>query len=110
MYLYQEADTIFHSLHPVTKLLLLFLMIAIPFPAKTVPLICTVLVVYMALLLFAKGTQNLRKFWKLLTIFWIFTFLIWIIIPQLRHWPWSFQNAAVLATRIDSFVLSALLF
>jgi energy-coupling factor transport system permease protein len=110
MYLYREANTIFHALHPVTKLLLLFLMIAIPFPARTLLLIVAVFLLYVILLCFAKGAKNLAKFWKLLTTFWIFTFFIWIVIPQLRHWPWSFETAAVLATRIDSFVLSGLFF
>jgi energy-coupling factor transport system permease protein len=47
---------------------------------------------------------------KLMVLFWIGTFLIWIIIPYLRHSPWSYNGSALLATRIVSFVLSGLTF
>jgi energy-coupling factor transport system permease protein len=47
---------------------------------------------------------------KLMVLFWIGTFLIWIIIPYLRHSPWSYTGSALLATRIVSFVLAGLTF
>lgn len=110
MYLYKEAGTPFHSLHPVTKLLLLLLLIIIPFLANKSWEAAVILAVYGALLCFAGGAGNLSKFWKMLLIFWIFTFSIWIIIPKLRGWPWTFENALLLATRVDSFVIAGLIF
>jgi energy-coupling factor transport system permease protein len=110
MYLYRESNTVFHSLHPVTKFFLLLMMIAISFFARTLPLIALVFVVYTGLLFAAKGAPNLAKFWKMLVIFWVFTFTIWIVIPRLRGWQGGYENAALLATRIDTFVLSGLLF
>ena len=86
------------------------MMIVIPFLAKTPAEIAMILAGYVVLILFAKGAVNLRKFWKMLIIFWIFTFTIWIIIPKMRGWPWSFENAILLATRVDTFVLAGLLF
>ena len=110
MNLYRDANTLLHSLHPLTKFLLLLIMIAIPFFALSLPLIALVFIVYTTLILTAKGAPNLGKFWKMLIIFWIFTFTIWIIIPRLRGWQGGYENAALLATRIDTFVLSGLLF
>jgi energy-coupling factor transport system permease protein len=110
MFLYKDASTTFHSLHPVTKLLLLLLMIVIPFLAKRSIEAAMILVLYTLLLCFAGGASNLRKFWKMMLIFWIFTFGIWIIIPKLRGWPWTFENALLLATRVDSFVVAGLMF
>jgi energy-coupling factor transport system permease protein len=110
MFLYKEASTPFHLLHPVTKFLLLLLMIVIPFLAKKSWEAAMVLVLYSILLCWAGGAGNLRRFWKMLLIFWIFTFSIWIIIPRLRGWPWTFENAMLLATRVDSFVVAGLLF
>jgi energy-coupling factor transport system permease protein len=110
MYLYRDSDSYFHSLHPLTKLFLLLATIVIPFFARTLLLISIVFISYILLLLAASGAPNLKKFWKMLLIFWIFTFGIWILIPKMRGWEWSFENAALLATRIDTFVLSGLLF
>ena len=110
MYLYRDESTPFHLLHPLTKFFLLLILIAIPFFAKTLPLIALLFVAYIGLLIAAKGAPNLAKFWKMLLIFWIFTFTIWIIIPRLRGWQGGYENAALLATRIDTFVLSGLLF
>jgi energy-coupling factor transport system permease protein len=110
MYLYREADSFFHRLHPITKLLLLFLMIVVSLLTSELRMIVGVFAIYMTLLLLAKGAPNLKKFWKMLAMFWIFTFLIWIIVPQLRHVSWNYENAAMLATRIDTFVLAGLLF
>lgn len=110
MYLYREAETFFHELHPVTKVLLLLGMIVIPFLRLEPEFMFIVLVAYTLVLLWAKGGTNLGKFWKLLILFWVFTCLIWVVVPTLRGWPWSFSNAAALATRVDSFVLAGLLF
>jgi energy-coupling factor transport system permease protein len=110
MYLYREASTPFHALHPVTKLTLLLLMIVIPFLAKTILEAAFVILSYFILLLWGSGAPNLRKFWKMLLIFWVFTFTIWIVVPKLRDWPWSYENAILLATRIDSFVIAGLMF
>lgn len=110
MYLYRESSSIFHSIHPVTKTLFLLLLVAAPFFASTIPATVGVFLLYVIFLLVAHGWRNLMKFWKLLLLFWIFTFLIWIVIPRLRHESWSYENAALLATRIDSFVLTGLLF
>ncbi|MCI0412197.1 energy-coupling factor transporter transmembrane protein EcfT [bacterium] len=110
MYLYQEANTPFHSLHPVTKLLMLLFCIVIPFLAKTFLVTAIILAFYVTLLLFARGAGNVKKFWKMLLIFWIFTFAIWSVVPKIRGSEWSFENAALLATRIDTFVLAGLLF
>jgi energy-coupling factor transport system permease protein len=110
MYLYRDANTFFHTLHPITKLFLLLILIVLPFFAKTVIVAAIVFISYVVLILLANGATNLRKFWKMLLIFWLFTFGIWIFIPRLRGWEWSFENAALLATRIDTFVLSGLLF
>ncbi len=110
MYLYRSADSIFHSLHPITKLGLLFLLITISFLAPGLPGILAVLVLYTTFLLIAKGGNNLKAFWKLLVLFWIFTFLIWIFVPRLRGLDWSYTTAAILATRIDCFVIAGLLF
>jgi energy-coupling factor transport system permease protein len=110
MFLYKDAATPFHSLHPVTKLLLLLLMIVIPFLARRSMEAGIVLVLYCIVLCFAGGAGNLRKFWKMMLIFWIFTFGIWIIIPKLRGWPWTFENALLLATRVDTFVVAGLMF
>jgi energy-coupling factor transport system permease protein len=110
MYLYREENTAFHALHPITKLFLLLMFIVLPFLAKTVIVAAFVFMFYVALIIFAKGATNLKKFWKMLLIFWLFTFTIWIVIPRMRGWEWSFENAALLATRVDTFVLSGLFF
>lgn len=110
MYLYRYGNTIFHALHPITKLALLFLQITISFLAPGLPGILVVLVLYTGFLLAANGGNNLKAFWKLLLLFWIFTFLIWIFVPRLRGQDWSYTTAAILATRIDCFVIAGLLF
>jgi energy-coupling factor transport system permease protein len=110
MYLYQEATTPFHLLHPITKLLLLLFCIVIPFLAKTVLIATMILGFYILLLVLAHGATNLKKFWKMLLIFWLFTFAIWSVAPKLRGLEPDFENAALLATRIDTFVLAGLLF
>ncbi len=110
MYLYVNADTPFQRLHPLTKLALLLLMIAIPFFAPGLIGIIVVFFVYLALLIFAGGLSNLKKMVRLMILFWIFTFLIWIVVPHMRHAPWSFTGSAILATRIVSFVLAGLMF
>ena len=110
MYLYRSANTFFHSLHPITKLLLLFLLIMISFLAPGLTGILAVLILYTSFLFAAKGGINLKTFWKLLLLFWIFTFLIWIFVPRLRGLPWTYTTAAILATRIDCFVIAGLLF
>ena len=110
MYLYQEGKTIFHSLHPLTKLLLLFLLISVPFLLHDFLSTLLLLLVNAVLLLTAHGKRNLLRFSKLLVLFWAFTFLIWIIVPELRHVSWSYPDAAMLATRIDTFVLAGLFF
>ena len=110
MYLYQDAQSPFHRLHPVTKLCTLFLFIVVPFAAKSLFSMVAVLAGYILILLLARGASNLHKFWKTLLIFWIFTFVIWIVLPGLRGVPWSFEIAALLATRIDAFVLAGLIF
>lgn len=110
MYLYLEKDSLFHGLHPVTKLLLLVLMVSLPFFATGLAGIGLVFAMYTLLLLAARAWLNLRKFWKLILIFWTATFLIWIVVPALRHEPWSPQLAATLATRIVTFVAAGLLF
>jgi len=84
MYLYQEGKTIFHSLHPLTKLLLLFLLISVPFLLHDFLSTLLLLLVNAVLLLTAHGKRNLLRFSKLLVLFWAFTFLIWIIVPELR--------------------------
>lgn len=110
MFLYRNSSSFFHSLHPVTRLLLLLGMITVPFFALDVLQICAFLAAYLVMLLLASGKSNLASFWKVLVIFWVFAFLIWIVIPRLRGVGWSYQEAAVLATRIDCFVLAGLLF
>src|SRR6188474_386169 len=109
MYLYRDAKSFFHSLHPLTKFFLLLATITMPFFANTIPLIVVVFVLYTMLVFRASGGPNLKKFWKMLLIFWVFTFGIWILIPKLRGAAWSFENAALLATRGDTFVLWGLL-
>ena len=110
MYLYQEADSLFHKLHPLTKLLLLILLICISFSISSLSLMMLLVAAYIALLLISHGASNLKTFWKMLTIFWVFAFVIWIVIPALRHAPWTYETAALLAFRVDTFVLSGLLF
>jgi energy-coupling factor transport system permease protein len=110
MYLYQDAKTAFHLLHPVSKLLALFFLITIAFFINTPVPAFVLLLLYAMLLILAGGSKNLMRFLKLLVLFWVFTFLIWIIVPKLRHVPWSYANAAVLASRIDVFVLGGLFF
>ena len=109
MYLYVPADTPFQRLHPLTKLALLLLMIAIPFYAPGLIGIIVVFFVYLALVIFAGGIRNLLKMAKLMILFWVFTFAIWIVVPYLRHAPWSYTGSAILATRIVSFVLAGLM-
>jgi energy-coupling factor transport system permease protein len=110
MYLYQNADSFFHSLHPVTKFCLLLLLIAIPFFAWNPYVSGIVLAAYILLLILSGGLGNLLKFWKMLLLFLIFVFLIWIIVPKLRGLPWSFHEAAMLAIRIDTFVVAGIFF
>jgi energy-coupling factor transport system permease protein len=110
MYPYTQSNTFFHHLHPVTKFLLLMLMIALPFFTPGLPGIAAVFCCYFFLLLIAGGKRNLLRLWKLILIFWIFTFVIWIVIPQIRNTDWSYTLSAILATRIDAFVLAGLLF
>lgn len=110
MYLYLETDSVFHRLHPVSKLLLLILLVTVPFFAPGLTGICAVFAVYLLLLVAARAFSNLGKFWKLMLIFWSATFLIWIVIPYLRREPWSVEGAATLATRIITFVAAGLLF
>lgn len=85
-------------------------MIAVPFFAPGLPGIVVVCFSYLALLILAHGKRNLFRLWKLLIIFWVFTFAIWIVIPQMRNDPWSYTQSAILATRMDTFVLAGLLF
>lgn len=110
MYLYRDADSFFHQLHPITKFLLLLLLIAIPFFATTLLQAAFIFASYMLLVIAARGLPNIRKFWKMLVLFFIFVFLIWIFVPRLRGLPWSYENAGMLALRIDSFVLASLFF
>jgi energy-coupling factor transport system permease protein len=110
MYLYHDEPSFFHSLHPVTKTLFMLLMIAAPFFTSRLSATIGILILYLIFLLLAHASRNLLRIWKLLLLFWIFTFVIWIVIPRLRHEPWSYINAALLATRIDSFVLTGILF
>ena len=110
MYLYLEADSFFHRLHPVSKLLLLLLLIAVPFFAPGLPGIVAVFVAYVTLIVLARGTANLKKFWKLMLIFWIATFAIWIAVPYIRGEMWSLEHAGLLATRIVTFFAGGLLF
>ncbi|HET6266832.1 MAG TPA: energy-coupling factor transporter transmembrane component T [Acidobacteriota bacterium] len=110
MFLYQDAPSIFHSLHPVTKLFLLLILIVLPFLPAAFPYMPVLLVLNLLLLLIAHGAPNLARFWKLLIIFWLFTFTIWIVIPKLRGIPWSYSLAATLATRVDVMVLAGLWF
>lgn len=110
MYLYQDENTVFHRLHPVSKLFALFFLITIPFFFDSLIPALILLLLYTFLLVIGGGRKNLARFLKLLLLFWAFTFLIWIIVPKLRHVPWSYSNAAMLATRIDVFVLAGLFF
>jgi energy-coupling factor transport system permease protein len=110
MYLYLQRDSLFHRLHPVTKIALLILMVTIPFFVPGLQGIAGAFAMYLALLLAARGGANLIRFWKMMVIFWVATFAIWIVIPYLRSEPWSLQQAALLATRIVSFVVAGLLF
>lgn len=110
MYLYVPAKTILHRLHPLSKLFLLLIMIAIPFFAPGLAGIIAVFFLYLTLLIAAHGFGNLKKMARLMILFWVFTFLIWIIVPHLRHSAWSFSGSAILATRIVSFVLAGLTF
>jgi energy-coupling factor transport system permease protein len=110
MYLYQDQRSLLHDLHPVTKTLFLLLMIAVPFFTSNLYLTIGIFFLYLGLLVIAHGSKNLLRVWKLLILFWIFTFVIWIVIPRLRGDAWSYQTAAMLATRVDSFVLTGLLF
>jgi energy-coupling factor transport system permease protein len=110
MYLYVPANTIFQRLHPLTKLAMLLLMIAIPFFAPGLIGIVSVFCAYFGLLTAAGGFRNFKKMVKLMTLFWIFTFIIWILVPHMRHAPWSYESSAILATRIVSFVLAGLMF
>jgi energy-coupling factor transport system permease protein len=110
MYLYRDSNSVFHRLHPVVKILLLVFSIVISFLSHTLRAIGLVLVVDVVFLLAAGGAGNLKSFWKALILFWIFTFLIWIIVPRLQHQPWSYGTAILLATRTDTFVVSGLLF
>jgi energy-coupling factor transport system permease protein len=110
MYLYLSRDSLFHRLHPVTKILLLLLMVTLPFFTPWLRGIAILFTIYMIMLVFANALPNLGKFWKLMVIFWTVTFVIWIAVPYLRHEPWSYAQAAMLATRIVSFVAAGLLF
>jgi energy-coupling factor transport system permease protein len=110
MYLYRDANSFFHSLHPITKFLLLLFLIAIPFFASTLLAAALIFAGYVLLVITARGFPNLIKFWKVLVLFFIFVFLIWVFAPRLRGAPWSYENAAMLALRIDSFVLASLFF
>lgn len=85
-------------------------MIMIPFFAPGLLGIIVVFFCYLGLLIAAHGFGNLKKMAKLMILFWIGTFVIWIIIPYLRHSPWSYSGSALLATRIVSFVLAGLTF
>jgi energy-coupling factor transport system permease protein len=85
-------------------------MITIPFFAPGLVGIIVVFLSYLTLLIAAHGFANLKKMAKLMVLFWIGTFLIWIVIPYLRHSPWSYTGSALLATRIVSFVLAGLTF
>lgn len=110
MYLYLQKDTLFHRLHPVTKIALLMLMMTVPFFVPGLQGIAITLAVYITLLFAARGAANLARFWKMMVIFWMATFVIWVVVPYLRHDPWSVAQAALLATRIVSFVAAGLLF
>lgn len=110
MNLYIDADSLFHRLHPVSKLLVMLGLVAAPFFVSTSVVMAALLVVYAVVLLAGKGGRNLAGAWKALIVFWIFTFLIWVIIPQLRRQSWSYVSAAMLATRVDVLVLAGLWF
>jgi energy-coupling factor transport system permease protein len=110
MYLYTEADSLFHRLHPVSKLLTMMALVTTPFFVSLPIGMAGLLALYAMLLLAGKGGTNLAGAWKLLIVFWIFTFLIWVVIPRLRHQPWSYESATMLATRVDVLVLAGLWF
>jgi len=110
MFLYEPSSSFFHKLHPVSRLLLLVAMIAGPFVASHSATAVSFLVAYLAMLFLASGKRNFLRFWKLLAVFWIFSFLIWIVVPTLRRVPWSYDEAGLLATRVDCFVLAGLVF
>jgi len=110
MYLFRDSDSIFHRMHPVAKFLMLVMLIVIAFLARTLPRIVIFLAIDIFWLLISGGARNLKTFWKAMFLFWIFTFLIWIIVPRIQNVPWTYENAALLATRVDSFVISGLLF
>lgn len=110
MYLYVEAATVFHRLHPVTKLIFLISLILSPFFISSLSGMVALLIFNSILLLASRGSGNFLRAWKLLIVFWIFTFFIWIIIPRLRHQPWSYETAATLATRVDLLVIAGLWF
>src|SRR5438477_13105109 len=105
MTLYRDASSFSQHLHPVTKLVLLLLLVIIPFLLSSVQAMLLLLAGMITLLLFSGGAANLRRFGKMLVIFWAFTFVMWIAIPHLRHIPWSYQTAAFLATRVDVLML-----
>lgn len=110
MYLYLPSNSFFHRLHPVTKILLLILMVTLPFFIAGLAGIATLFFLYVLVVLLARGGPNLLKFFKLMAIFWLATFVIWVVVPYLRHEPWSYALAALLATRIATFVAAGLLF
>lgn len=110
MYLYLESHSPFHNLHPVSKLFLLLLLIAIPFLAPGLVGILLVLLSYVVLTAIAKALPNLIKSWKLILVFWSATFAIWTFIPHLRGETWNIPLSAILATRVICFVVAGLLF
>ena len=110
MNLYQDSNTLFHRLHPVTKLVMLILLVIIPFFLSSPLTIAAMLACAISLLLLSGGGPNIRRFAGMLCIFWIFTFLMWIAIPRLRHIPWSYATAAFLATRVDVLMVCGIWF
>lgn len=110
MYLYTEADSLFHRLHPISKLLVMMTLVAAPFLVLAPLVMAGLLVFYAVLLVIGGGTRNFAGAWKLLIVFWVFTFLIWVIIPRWRHQPWSYPAAMMLATRVDVLVIAGLWF
>lgn len=118
--LYLDRDSFLHRLHPVAKILGLGLMFVGPLvlthPVWLLPLAAVILV----LGFLARFGPNLRRFWKILLVFYLLSFALWSVMapggePIARCGPLrvsreSLIYAAGMALRLDLFLLLAVLF
>ncbi len=120
MYLYVRENTILHNLNPITKIIGLILLFAIPLyfthPLQLAAALCLVLV----LTLWARAIPNLRRMWLFFVMLGLFSALLWSVFHKegeaILSWgPLSVSRESILyglgmAMRLNTTLISGLVF